>query len=96
MQTQAASGSKGATSSLAVLRNTIAHTGLRSLYTGISASILRQMTYSMVRLGTYDEIKGQLARAQGKASAIHLPIAAGIAGGLGGIAGNPAGIVQSQ
>jgi dicarboxylate transporter 10 len=78
-----------------MLRSTVAHTGVRSLYTGISASILRQMTYSMVRLGSYDEIKQRLAKLHGRSSALHLPIAAGIAGGLGGIVGNPAGEVHA-
>lgn len=69
---------------------TVGENGLRSLYTGLTAALLRQMTYSLVRLGSYDEIKRRLT-SEGTASTGQLLLAAGIAGGLGGIAGNPAG-----
>jgi hypothetical protein len=36
--------------------------GIRGLYTGLTASIFRQMTYSLTRLGAYDAIKAQLSR----------------------------------
>lgn len=64
--------------------------GIRSLYTGLSASLLRQMTYSLVRLGAYEELKSQLSQS-GPAGNLKLLTAASIAGALGGIAGNPAG-----
>jgi solute carrier family 25 (mitochondrial dicarboxylate transporter), member 10 len=51
---------------------------------------MRQMSYSLVRLGTYEEIKSRLSK-NGTPSPFSLIIAASIAGGLGGIAGNPAG-----
>lgn len=73
-----------------VLRSTISDTGFRSLYTGLSAAILRQMTYSMVRFGSYEKMKASLSKNE-QASAVELFLAAMIAGGLGGIAGNPAG-----
>jgi dicarboxylate transporter 10 len=77
-------------SALAVLRKTIAKSGVRSLYTGVTASILRQMTYSLVRLGSYEKMKLSLSR-DGHASFWRLLAAAMVAGGLGGVAGNPAG-----
>lgn len=83
-------GSK-APSTLRVLQLAIVQDGLQSLYTGISASILRQMSYSLVRLGSYDVIKQSLA-GDSPPKASQLLFAAGLAGGLGGIAGNPAGI----
>ena len=69
---------------------TIAETGFSSLYTGLSASIMRQMTYSLVRLGAYEQMKAELSK-DGPAPASHLFVAAMAAGALGGIAGNPAG-----
>lgn len=83
------SGSKPP-STLRVIRIAIADAGIRSLYTGLSASLLRQMSYSLIRLGSYDEIKSRLA-GDGVPSTGQLLFAAGLAGGLGGIAGNPAG-----
>lgn len=37
-----------------------AATGVRGLYPGLSASIFRQMTYSVVRFGTYEYIKDEI------------------------------------
>ena len=64
---------------------------LRGLFTGISASIMRQMSYSLVRLGSYEAIKHRLS-AERRASTGKLLFAAALAGGLGGVAGNPAGV----
>lgn len=73
-----------------VIRYSISHSGIRSLYTGLSASILRQMTYSLVRLGSYESIKASLTQEK-PASSGKLLLAAMIAGAMGGLAGNPAG-----
>lgn len=66
------------------------------IYPGLSASILRQMTYSLTRFGVYDTLKERFS--VGLAPGETLPawkmaVAASIAGGLGGIAGNPADVV---
>ncbi|KAG1716797.1 hypothetical protein ID866_395 [Astraeus odoratus] len=82
-------------SMFAVLRSSFMDSGLRSLYTGLSASLLRQMSYSLVRLGSYEEMKRRMSK-KGRPSAIKLLLAAGAAGGLGGIAGNPAGTCTSD
>lgn len=79
-------------STLFILRASIRDAGIRSLYTGLSASLMRQMSYSLVRLGSYDEIKGRLS-GDGVPTTGQLLFAAGLAGGLGGIAGNPADIL---
>jgi solute carrier family 25 (mitochondrial dicarboxylate transporter), member 10 len=77
-------------STFSVIRYSIGKEGLRSLYTGLSASLLRQMTYSLVRIGSYEEMKRRMAQT-GSSSTGKLLLAASAAGGLGGIAGNPAG-----
>lgn len=82
------SGSRPST--LSIIRMTVVEAGFKSLYTGLSASIMRQMSYSLVRLGSYEKMKVHLSK-DGQAPASHLFIAAMVAGGLGGIAGNPAG-----
>lgn len=80
-------------SMLKILRNSISNSGLRSVYTGLSASLMRQMTYSLVRLGSYEEMKRLMSENGQSPSAGKLLLAAGVAGGLGGIAGNPADIL---
>ncbi|KIJ68767.1 hypothetical protein HYDPIDRAFT_173415 [Hydnomerulius pinastri MD-312] len=79
-------------SMFATMRTSLAENGFRSLYTGLSASLLRQMSYSLVRLGTYEEMKRRMSE-NGKPSAGKLLLAASAAGGIGGIAGNPADIL---
>ena len=64
--------------------------GFRSIYAGLSASLMRQMTYSLVRIGAYENLKAKISK-NGKPPTAHLLLAAGFAGGLGGMAGNPAG-----
>ncbi|GAA5917239.1 hypothetical protein JCM6882_005539 [Rhodosporidiobolus microsporus] len=67
----------------------------RGAYAGLSASILRQMTYSVTRFGIYDDLKKRLqARHPGQAaSAVEMALAASVAGAAGGLAGNPADVV---
>ncbi|KAJ7480153.1 mitochondrial carrier domain-containing protein [Mycena galericulata] len=77
---------------LAVLRTSIQESGIRSVYTGLTASWMRQMSYSLVRLGTYEEFKSRLS-INGPPSTLSLIAAASFAGGLGGIVGNPADII---
>jgi len=77
---------------LATIRTSLSESGLRSIYTGLSASVLRQMTYSLVRIGSYEEMKRRMSE-NGKPSAGKLLLAAGVTGGLGGVVGNPADIV---
>ncbi|KAI0047655.1 dicarboxylic acid transporter [Auriscalpium vulgare] len=79
-------------SALGVLRATLAERGIRSLYTGISASVFRQMTYSLVRVGSYEKMKLHMSK-ESKPSALRLLLAAMVAGGLGGVAGNPADVL---
>jgi len=79
-------------STLSIIRNSITQFGFGSLYAGLSASLLRQMSYSLVRLGSYEKIKAKLSR-DGKLSSAHILLAACFAGGLGGLVGNPADIM---
>lgn len=89
MQTLDRAGSNH--SAFSMIRASVTGSGICSLYTGLTASLLRQMTYSLVRLGSYEEIKRRLS----EKSTANLILAASVAGGLGGIAGNPAGELVS-
>lgn len=90
MQTMLASAQTKRPTMFSVIRSSIAEAGVRSLYTGLSASLLRQMTYSLVRLGSFEPIKASLS-SDGPPSPATTFLAAMLAGALGGMAGNPAG-----
>ncbi|KAJ0166153.1 Mitochondrial dicarboxylate transporter [Colletotrichum tanaceti] len=70
--------------------------GVTGLYNGLSASLLRQMTYSTVRFGAYEEMKIRATRANnGKAPAFPVLVAmASAAGFVGGISGNAADVLN--
>lgn len=64
--------------------------GIKSLWSGLSASILRQTTYSTARFALYDILARNLQRRNGgKLSAGSTIACAGLAGGLAGMIGNP-------
>lgn len=80
--------------------------GIRGLYSGLSASLLRQLTYSTTRFGLYEAMKSRLEEyAAGKqdangnkkkaqASFGALVVAASLAGMAGGFAGNAADVLN--
>lgn len=75
--------------------------GISGIYTGLTASLLRQMTYSVTRFGVYDYLKAQIkptvtyknGKREERISPWAVAGAASAAGAIGGIAGNPADIV---
>jgi len=82
-------------STLRIISRSISESGFRSFYAGLSASLLRQMSYSLVRLGVYEKIKAKLSK-EGNSTPTRLLLAACLAGALGGVAGNPAGEIMWQ
>ena len=72
------------------------------LYNGISASLLRQITYSTVRFGVYEELKARASTTSSSSSSStpsqpSLPVLITIAaasGFLGGISGNAADVLN--
>lgn len=79
-----------------ILRNE----GPRGLYSGLTASLLRQLTYSTVRFGIYEDLKVRFApertaeNPNPKPSTLNLILQSSIAGFFGGIAGNPADVLN--
>lgn len=78
--------------------------GIPSLWDGLSASILRQSTYSTARFGLFTILTQHLKQAQSQSQsqsqnqASPLPLSttifcAAVAGGLAGVVGNPAEVV---
>ncbi|KAJ8097331.1 mitochondrial carrier domain-containing protein [Lipomyces tetrasporus] len=69
--------------------------GVFALYKGLSASILRQATYSTTRFGAYEKLKDWASGGSEVTPPFHviLPMAMA-AGWLGGVVGNPADIIN--
>src|SRR4051812_33134066 len=77
------------------------HDGVRGLYSGLSAAILRQLTYSTARFGIYEELKARYAPGRKPdgtpakpPSFLALVGMASAAGAVGGVAGNPADVIN--
>ncbi|KAF1803831.1 mitochondrial carrier domain-containing protein [Mucor lusitanicus] len=69
--------------------------GFFKLYAGLSASILRQATYSTVRFGVYEKLKDYIqSTTQQKANVGQLLICSSVAGALGGACGNPGDVIN--
>ena len=69
----------------------IKNDGFLALYNGLSASLLRQLTYSMTRFGLYETYKNK--------KKVNLPFyekaaVSMVSGFIGGIVGNPADMVN--
>ncbi|KAI5897389.1 mitochondrial carrier [Schizophyllum commune H4-8] len=77
---------------LSTLRLSLSERGFFGLYTGLSASVMRQMSYSLVRIGSYEKMKAALGKDK-KPSNLSLLAAASVAGAMGGLAGNPADVL---
>jgi dicarboxylate transporter 10 len=71
------------------------HAGIPSLWTGLSASILRQGTYSTARFGFHTYFSDKLLNYTGakKLSVTQNIACAGVAGGVAGLVGNPAEVI---
>ncbi|KAI4464012.1 mitochondrial dicarboxylate carrier-related [Holotrichia oblita] len=65
--------------------------GIKALYNGISASVLRQMTYSLTRFGIYEYLKNS---ATGPTSFLARIGMASVAGAAGGFIGTPADLIN--
>jgi solute carrier family 25 (mitochondrial dicarboxylate transporter), member 10 len=74
--------------------NILRSDGPLGLYTGLSASLMRQLTYSTVRFGIYEELKTRATTPGHEPSAILLTAMAAASGFVGGIAGNFADVVN--
>ncbi|KAI9843858.1 MAG: Mitochondrial dicarboxylate transporter [Thelocarpon superellum] len=68
--------------------------GFIGLYRGLSASLLRQLTYSTTRFGVYEELKETFTTAKTSPSFPSLIAMASASGWLGGVAGNPADVLN--
>lgn len=70
------------------------HDGAPGLYKGLSASLLRQISYSTTRFGVYEEMKSRMTAPGSKPSFPTLIAMASVSGFLGGCVGNPADVLN--
>ena len=74
--------------------------GFFGLYNGLTAALLRQLTYSTVRFGVYEDLKARFhpvpspSNPKGRSSLAQLLAMSSLAGFLGGIAGNPGDVLN--
>ncbi|KAL8949665.1 MAG: hypothetical protein Q9222_004245 [Ikaeria aurantiellina] len=91
LQTRTPDGPRG-------MLNTFVHVlksdGFLGLYSGLSASLLRQLTYSTTRFGVYEELKDTFTTTYSSPSFPSLIAMASTSGFLGGVAGNPADVLN--
>ena len=90
----------GSPTIIATIRTTLHHAGVFGLWDGISATLLRQFTYSLVRFAAYEDLKVRLSPHAPGMPGGHAPpttstlaIAGALAGAAGGLVGNPADVV---
>lgn len=82
-------------SMITVVTKVLQSQGISGLYNGISASLLRQLTYSTARFGIYEVAKQQLTPKDGRPMSFFMAAsAAGLGGFAGGLVGNPADLVN--
>lgn len=77
-----------------MINNILVHEGIKGLYSGLTASILRQCTYTMARFGFYEFAKNNLIPPDQLTNTSFLLPASIISGAIGGFVGNPADVVN--
>ncbi|KAI1962800.1 Mitochondrial dicarboxylate transporter [Ophidiomyces ophidiicola] len=69
--------------------------GISGLYSGLSASLLRQITYSTTRFGIYEELKCRINESASSSPSLPTLIGmASVSGFVGGVVGNPADVLN--
>ncbi|KAH7094074.1 mitochondrial carrier [Auriculariales sp. MPI-PUGE-AT-0066] len=87
----------GASDMLASIKTTLRAEGISGLYDGLTGTLLRQFTYSLVRFAAYEDLKVRLSPVfdnnPKRPSTTTLVLAGSLAGLAGGLAGNPADVI---
>lgn len=79
---------------LKMLLNIVQNEGILGLYSGLSAAILRQCTYTTVRFGIYDLLKEKIIPQNQLTNMAYLLPSSMVSGAIGGLAGNFADVVN--
>lgn len=86
-------GPSAPNTTLETFANILRNHGPVGLYSGLSASLLRQMTYSTTRFGIYEFLKSGVPASQ-RQSLPTLIAMSSVSGFLGGMVGNPADVLN--
>ncbi|PVU86772.1 hypothetical protein BB561_006564 [Smittium simulii] len=68
--------------------------GVSGFYRGLSAALLRQASYSTVRFGIYEKLRGKMKRSDGSVSHLASMVSGIVGGAVGGVFGNPADVAN--
>ncbi|KKK13253.1 hypothetical protein ARAM_004972 [Aspergillus rambellii] len=82
------------TTMLGTFAHILKNNGVLGLYGGLSAAILRQLTYSTTRFGIYEELKSRFTTSSSPPGFFTLLGMACASGIIGGFAGNPADVLN--
>ena len=74
--------------------NIVRQGGFTALYKGLSASLLRQATYSMTRFGVYGPIKDYITQNDPTPTAWQKILSGMLSGAVGAVVGNPADLTM--
>ncbi|KAI9368452.1 mitochondrial carrier domain-containing protein [Aspergillus egyptiacus] len=82
------------TSMVGTFAHILKNNGVFGLYNGLSAALLRQLTYSTTRFGIYEELKSRFTSPSSPPGFLTLLGMACTSGIIGGVAGNPADVLN--
>lgn len=97
LQTPAVEGSSKKPTVIKTSIQIVKQQGVLALYNGLTASWLRQATYSMTRFGIYETAKQIMAGESGDVGAVPFyqkVLLAGVSGAAGGFVGTPADMIN--
>jgi len=86
-------GAKGSANPITITKQIIAQDGVKGMYAGLSAGLLRQATYTTARLGIFRTITDSIDSKR-KRTFLDTSLASITAGGLGSVVGTPADLAM--
>jgi len=79
-----------------VIKTVLADEGAAAFYKGIGAAWLREASYTSLRLGLYEPMKGLVGADKKDAGILSKFLAGALAGGIGSVAGNPFDVLKTR
>ena len=79
-----------------VIKTVSAEEGTSAFYKGIGAAWLREASYTSLRLGLYEPMKGVTGADKKDAGFLSKFLAGALAGGIGSVAGNPFDVLKTR
>merc|ERR1711988_589020 len=79
-----------------VIKSVLADEGASAFYKGIGAAWMREASYTSLRLGLYEPMKGLVGADKKDAGFLSKFLAGALAGGIGSIAGNPFDVLKTR